>query len=97
MKPPKSIPVGGYDYKVIQTNVATQHNCRGQCSHVALEITIEHSLLPNIKDEVFWHEVIHAIDKSYCDQELSEVQVAGLASGLHQVMNSLGVKFDWGK
>ena len=94
---PKEIDVGGYtfkvrcDYETTQQLIADGHD--GEHSYARKILRFRNDLPQQEVDNLFLHEILHAIDGQYCAAELEEKQVLRLANGLHQVFNQLGISF----
>ena len=97
IKIPKEIKVGGSDYTIkvddVTLSYLKDHSNRGECSHRNRIIGLDNSQSPQDFSETFIHECCHAVDTIYCNDELSEWQIRGIASGLHQILEELGVRF----
>jgi hypothetical protein len=97
IKIPKTIKIGGFDYKIEMTEEARadldSRNRHGEHASVLRRIRIRPNDLPQQTSQTFLHEVVHAIDDIYLDYSLEEKEVGQLANGLLQVFEQLGVRF----
>jgi len=91
------IKVGGFHYRVEHNaesdrllrgdNANGQHNGEDQVIRITTDV-------PEVyKSEIFLHEVIEAINLIYCDRSLEHSEICRLSYGLHQVMESLDLRF----
>lgn len=93
MKIPSKIKVAGHTYKVIQHYKFKERNdVYGQCRHEQQEIRLAGVDVSGTKlsstriEDIFIHEVLHAIDYYYNAHKLDEDTVERLSSGLYQVL-----------
>ena len=93
----KGIQVGGFCFQVKKSDRKDKElllrNHSGECDYVDKCISLYQDMDDIDTSEVFLHETIHAIDLIYNDHRLSEEMVGHLGYGLHQVMESLGIRF----
>lgn len=93
----KGIKVGGLNFETRMNpetdKVLDAEIIYGDCSLPLQLIRVKSTLLPQYMGAVFLHESLHAIDKVYLNNTLTENQIDALANGLYQVMASLGVQF----
>ena len=92
MKIPKTLKVGGFNYKVIQGYKFKEKELAGQADHRSLEIRLS-SIDPGGNkyaqakiEECFLHELLHAVDCVYNCNKLDEDTVDRLSNGLYQVL-----------
>jgi hypothetical protein len=57
------------------------------------EILIENQINDVQISKTFIHEIIEAVNRIYCDDNIEHPTIQRLSYGLHQVMESLGVRF----
>ena len=94
MNIPKSVKVGGMDYKVVKSKSFNGDNdCQfsGLAKHKETEIHLATSLnnepySTQKIEECFFHEVLHCVDVVYNCQKLDEDTVSRLSQGLYQVL-----------
>ena len=82
---PKYIRIGGHVIRIKKApNLITTHEAFGTWSEGDLEILIDASLTPGLTWEVFWHEIMEALN-SVTDANLNHsfIQTSGLL--LHQI------------
>ncbi len=98
MKIPGSITVGGYSYTVdIGESAALDLESKiafADHSNLLKRIRLNSRATQQQMDNDFIHETLHAIGHVYFDDDLDERVVSGLANGLQQVLNQLGVHFE---
>jgi len=85
MRIPKTVKIGGYTYKVIIRVIDKHEKAIGRGDNNMLEILIEKNIPNQKQEEVFIHEVLHAIDYVYNSLALKEGEVERLSEGLYQV------------
>jgi hypothetical protein len=94
LKLPKDVKVGGAVYTIKETEKLTDHhNLFGQVTYVDCEIELEANLPRERKEQVFVHEVLHAIffEAGYEEQEEEEIRRVGLI--LHQFLKDNDLSF----
>uniref|UniRef100_A0A6H2A2S1 Phage protein n=1 Tax=viral metagenome TaxID=1070528 RepID=A0A6H2A2S1_9ZZZZ len=101
VKLPKQIKIGGFTYKV-KLNKLTDAHLKDQMrfgEHIyhIRSLLIDSTLSDEQTSATFIHEVCHAIDSIYCNSRLSEDDIKGMAGGIHQVLEGLGIRFIRGK
>jgi len=95
MKIPKSIPCASHEFKCLfRKNLIRDTGNRGQVVFPHQKIELDDALEGTELSAIFWHEVIHIIDRIYCNQEISEEDIASLAEGMAQVTKSMGITFE---
>lgn len=99
VKIPKSIKIGGFDYKVV-TGLETSRllsdgdGAWGKCQNALLQILFDENMTPEQFANTFIHEILHAVTYVYMGGKcLNDEQITGLANGLHQIFEQLGVRF----
>jgi len=95
MEIPKSIQVGGHTYKVMFVDgLWMREGNIGQAHHNTEQaIEIEPNLHPEQISCSFWHEVTHAINRIYNNNQLGEADVNAISEGIFQVLNDMGITF----
>ena len=94
IKVPKSIKVGGFDYKVIFKDGESQDGEKwGWWRNDPQEIEVRGDAPPQRFSSTFLHEVMHAVDDTYLGSKLVESDIVGLVAGLHQVLEQLNIRF----
>jgi len=95
---PKTVTIAGLTYDVRLTpHLAYEgHPARGLWKQAELAIDLEARGPGQLKTVSLLHEVIHGIDAAMCGGQLSDEVTEGLAHGLHQFLNGLGILIDWG-
>ena len=95
IKLPKKIKVGGLTYKIHldkKGQLQSDHNW-GKTSAILQEVSLEVNATPERFSSCFIHELLHIADTVYLNDQLTEQQVSVLANGLHQALESMGVRF----
>jgi len=86
MKYPKYIKIGGHKYRIIFKKKFRDPTSKG------MVVFGKHILFLNSKMDdqetefVFWHEILHIIDKIYNAQSLNEKTICRLSEGLFQTL-----------
>jgi len=93
MKIPDKIKVAGHYYKVIWDDKGlVKKGLVGNCNNDFKEIRIckyyknTRARAKSEIEETFMHEIIHAVDKHYNSNSLSEKAIDRLSNGLYQVL-----------
>lgn len=91
------IKVGGFDYVIDMSeqahrNLLSRGNY-GECSPRNKTILIDYQGSEQEISETFIHEIVEAINPIYCASSLTHEQITQLSNGLHQVIESLGIRF----
>ena len=93
----KGIKVGGFDYLVDLSEKATKmlraDRDNGQCDCFNKVISICRDEGEQQVSKTFLHEVIEAVNYIYCDNKVEHEKIEQLSFGIHQVMESLGIRF----
>jgi len=93
----KGIEIGGFHFDVNMSDEAHKslrgNNLSGECDHTLKIIKIDNDMAGVQISETFIHEVIEEINHIFCSDSLNHEQINQLGYGLHQVMESLGVRF----
>ena len=96
IKVPQSIEVGGLTYRIeYDSKLLHYEGNLGQCDHRKQLITMGYSHTPDGQDETLWHELTHAVNRSYLNGKLSEDDINSISTGQYQVLKQLGIRFDW--
>jgi hypothetical protein len=82
MKIPEKFVVGGFTYKVVFID---KLDCLGQTFADGLEIQLKSDLQPEVLEETFLHEMLHAINHVYCCRSMKETDIRQMSLGLYQV------------
>ena len=90
MNIPDKIRVGGHEYKVLKNYVFEERaDLNAQCASDVCEIRLGQSYREHCqskKEEIFLHEVIHAVDHVYNGGKLEESSVENIGQGLYQAL-----------
>jgi len=96
IKAPKSVPVGGHNYKVEQDpSLALTKGNRGQCDNAKETITIDSNAIPSHKTTILLHEVLEAIKFVWFDNDLDHHTLDTISEGIFQFLGSLGIEIEW--
>lgn len=93
VKVPKSIRVGGFDYRVDFNLHYEEGGQWGWWKNDPQIIQLSSEAPAQRRSHTFIHEILHAIDDAYLGNKLSEDDIVGLSSGLHQVIEQLDIRF----
>jgi hypothetical protein len=97
VKLPKTLKIGGFDYKIKLDNKTTTDLSDRQRYREHSESFREIRLNTNFSEQQlsasFIHEVLHSVDTVYNHFELEEKENGLLANGIHQVLEGLGIRF----
>ena len=88
MKIPKRLKVAGVTYSIVlikNQETVSDEFLYGNANHRICEIKINGDCPPDVQQETFFHEAIHALNQRYglC---LEEAQVKTLGAGVHQIL-----------
>lgn len=91
------IQVGGLHFSVVVDDKAHRRliadNDAGQCDMRNLTIELDKDALPELMSKTFIHEVVEAVCWVYCNDKIEHEKITQLSFGIHQAMESLGVRF----
>jgi hypothetical protein len=93
---PTEVKVAGVTYKVLEKEyVVIDHNKNyaGSCCYNESEINVLNTLSGTRKEQVFVHELVHAILMEAGYDEHDEDQVNRIGIVLHQVLKDNNLKF----
>jgi len=92
MRIPSRLKIGGHFYKILKDyHFKENTSLYGQTDYSLLEIRLSKydgggNILPNTKyEEVFIHEILHAIDEAYNNKKCDEEIIERLSNGIYQV------------
>lgn len=93
----KGIQVGGFRYAVDTSEKAhrdllADHDA-GQCDCRNKVISLDYDESPEQISKTFIHEVIEAVNHVYCNDKVEHEKIQQLSFGIHQVCESLEVRF----
>ena len=92
---PNIITIGGHPYKVEFDSELEIENNGGKVPYYRGKILINPFRPSDWIMTALIHEVLHIVDIVYCQNNLTEDSVLGLAEGLTQLFTELGIDFDW--
>ena len=93
---PENVVVAGITYEVKQeVGLVANTNNHGECRHLVNEIVVDKSIPSSRKSQIFCHEMIHAIDNTFANNDTPEWVINGHSEGLWQVLQQWGIEFDW--
>ncbi len=97
IKIPDKIQIGGHYFSVVVDEGLSSDGNRAKVDYRRLVISIHPNRKDSIKSEAIIHEVLHAINTVYLNNQIdSEDIIEPLAEGLWQVFEQLGIEFDFG-
>jgi len=88
----KEIKIGGHIFKVLYPYQFREKRVDGQCDSNQNEIRLAQvdylgaELAQSNRDETFCHEILHAINSVYCNDNIEEDDIEHMAQGLFQVL-----------
>ena len=87
---PKTFQLFGHTFKVVQPPKVDAQKSLGECNSSTNIIKLRRSLKKESKEQVYLHELVHAILDSLSYDELSddEVFVDQFSKALHQILKS---------
>ena len=94
---PGIIEIGPFSWKIFfDSTLREEENVHGQTNLRKMTIALFPGIQsPEIKENTLWHEIVHAINYSYLNENLTESEVNLVGNGFHQVMKSLGIQLDF--
>jgi hypothetical protein len=91
------IKVGGFDYSVDTSDKAHRmvqgNNNFGECDLRNHVISLDSDYNAPMLSKTFIHEFLEAVNCTYCDCKVEHERLEQLSYGIHQVMESLGIRF----
>lgn len=97
VKIPKVVKVGGFTYRVEVSGEMDKdlesRSLYGDCSGHRRRIGLWSHQTGQEMSQTFLHECLHTIVSVYCANRLEEDHIRGMAHGLHQILEQLGVRF----
>ena len=97
----KGIQCGGFHFDVVADQPSHRslraNNNNGECDCNNKLISLDCDMDAAQFSKTFIHEVIEAVNNVYCNDELEHPKIQQLSYGIHQVMESLGVRFGYEK
>ena len=100
MKIPESVTVGGKTFRVICPYQFTETELVGQVCNAVNEIRIADRTVSGLErtreniEEVFIHELLHAVDAVYNANALDEATIERIGQGLYQALRDSGMLRD---
>ena len=95
MKIPKSIKIVGHTYQVVfDEHLWHRDNVHGNVMWSTQIISLDPYGHPQVIEQTFIHEVMHAIDKHVNNKALTEDEVDSMSEGWQQVLNDMGIIFE---
>ena len=87
LKIPKTVKVGGTVFKVIYPYAFREgSDDRGQVYWDSCEIRVQKAEDPQVEEQTFMHELLHAIQATYNGDVLEDNITERMAQGLYQVI-----------
>ena len=92
----EGVYVAGNHYKVVVVeNLLVNTGDSGCVDHKTNTISIEKSLGGERRSQVLCHEIDHAIDHAFVNNDTPEFAINGHSEGWWQVLRQFGVGFEW--
>jgi hypothetical protein len=93
---PSTIRIGGLDFKIGLQEDLSDDGTFGDANFRRLRMRIGSNLLLPLKSVAYLHEILHSINSVYLPREaLDEGTIITLSQGLWQVLEQLGIEFDF--
>jgi hypothetical protein len=93
----EGISIGGFWYEVDTSkeahHIVMGNSNNGECDCFTHVIRLRNDMDEPQTSETFIHEIIEAVNHVYCNDKLEHEKISQLSYGIHQVMESLGVRF----
>lgn len=91
MKIPHTVKIGGHTVPVHLSNniVCTGEQCIGTFESTSMDIHLDASCAPTLREYAFWHEIVHAIDFDRV-LGLTEAQIQNFSGGLYAFLKDNG-------
>ena len=99
MKIPEKIKIGGQEFSVVIDETTTSANFLGLCDVDALKITLSKKHSKAKQDQVFLHEILHAVyhtaamDNIEGVKDKEEYIIDALSQGLYAVLKDNKLRF----
>jgi len=101
VKKPHGVKIGTLNYEVEYCSPLTDGDSSqllyGHHMHSAIKIKIASDYPEERQRETFVHECLHAVDSRYCNDKLTEDQIACLSNGLFDWIRANPEAIDWVK
>lgn len=95
MKIPESIKVGGHTYKIEWVKNLIRDDGNRGCVYWHLHLLrFDDNMSQDTFTVSFLHEMIHCIDRHYCNDHIAEDDTSALAEGLFQIFIDMGITFE---
>ena len=93
MNIPKTIRVGGLDYKIIITDGENVDEACGDCDFSKQTIRLNNCLSPEAMEYTFWHEIAHAWNSTWEEDRVDNVaQMISSVVQNNKIYNKGGIK-----
>ncbi len=93
----RGVKIGAHHYSIKTGKVITERlkeaSYYGRCYNTDKQLFVDGTLIESKFNETVIHEMLHAVNEVYCNSKVSESKIDGLANGLTQAFDSLGITF----
>lgn len=92
----KELKFGGHTFRIVKDRGLDSDGIRAAIDFKRLVISINPDKKPSVRAQGLIHEIIHGVDEIYLNRQLgSDNIVEPLAEGIWQVLDQLGIAFDF--
>ena len=93
---PETVQVGGkiISVKLVKGLQTTQGLCGAFCM-ATLTIEIDADLLPVLKTETYFHEVVEAYNKVWFSDTMTHEDINRMGEAMYQTWFDMGIEIDW--
>ena len=93
---PKEIKIGGHTFRIMLDRGLVADGIRAHIDFKRLVIGINPDKKDSIKAEALLHEFFHGVNLIYLNNRIdSDDEIEPLAEGVFQILDQLGMEFDW--
>lgn len=97
IKIPPELKIGGHTFKIVNNSDLDSDGLRARIDFKRLVISIHPHKKSSVKAQGFIHEIMHSIDYIYLNRRIDNDDIIEpLAEGLWQLLEQLGIEFDFG-
>lgn len=95
IKVPATLQVVGKVYKCLFDHKLRDAGCNGRTDWDAYEIMLNPVTSQQQKEETYFHEILHAVDRHCNYNSLDDKAIDALSEGLYQSIRQLGIELDF--
>ena len=92
---PNEIQIGCHKYSILFDKALTDANVYGRRNPMLLSIRLSPDNQPSQNLVSLLHEFLHCISDHYCSDKVDEGLIDGLAEGLAQIVQNMGIELDF--